>query len=115
MFINEVKIELGKARQKEKAKISFCGETLKATDVVSAIKLYEKNVNDSLIPKVRKLQKDIDEYIDGVKKNYAKHLAIFHIFMRKEIKAWQDLNEFITKEGICIKNIKNEIVSILKK
>ncbi len=101
--------------QKEDSEISFCGETVNSADVIIAIKSFDKYVNDTLIPRVWELQKRIDEKIDGVKKLYASHLPIFHIFMRKEIKVWQELNEFLIKEGNFIWNTKNELVGILEK
>lgn len=101
--------------QKEDTKISFCGETVNSADVINAIKSFDKYVNDTLIPRVWELQKRIDKNVDGVKKLYANHLPIFHIFMRKEIKVWQELNEFLIKEGNFIWNTKNELVGILEK
>lgn len=115
LFITELKKEQEKLAQKEDAKISFCGETVNSADVISAIKSFDKYVNDTLIPRAWELQKRIDENIDGVKKLYASHLPIFHIFMRKEIKVWQELNEFLIKEGNFIWNTKNELVDILEK
>ena len=115
LFINELKTELEKAYLNEDAEINFCGETVKAADVIRAIKLFDKYVNKTFIPRICELQKRIEDYIERLKKFYANHLPIFHIFMRKEIKVWQDLNEFITKEDNYIWNIKNEFVGILKK
>ena len=114
-FITELKKEKEKLLQKEDAEISFCGETVNSADVISAIKSFDKYVDETLIPKVRELQKIIDEYIANEKKFYANHLPIFHIFMRKEIKVWQDLNEFLIKQGTFIWNTKNELVDILEK
>ena len=79
------------------------------------IKLFDKYVNKTFIPRICELQKGIEDYIERLKKIYANHLPIFHIFMRKEINVWQDLNEFITKEGNYIWNTKNELADILKK
>ena len=115
LFITELKKEQEKLAQKENAKISFCGETVNSSDVISAIKSFDKYVKDTLIPRVCELQKRIDKNVDGVKKLYANHLPIFHIFMRKEIKVWQELNEFLIKEGNFIWNTKNELVDILEK
>lgn len=115
LFITELKKEQKKLAQKEDAKISFCGETVNSADVISAIKSFDKYVNDTLIPKVWELQKRIDENIDGVKKLYANYLPLFHIFMRKEINVWQELNEFLIKQGNFIWNTKNELIGILEK
>ena len=101
--------------QKEDAKISLCGETVNSADVISAIKLFDKCINETLIPKVCELQNKIEGHIDSVKKLYANHLPIFHIFMRKEIKVWQDLNEFLIKQGNFIWNTKNKLIGILEK
>ena len=114
-FITELQKEQEKLAQKEDAKISFCGETVNSADVINAIKSFDKYVNDTLIPRVWELQKRIDKNVDGVKKLYANHLPIFHIFMRKEIKVWQELNDFLIKEGNFIWNTKNELVGILEK
>ena len=114
-FITQLKNEMENLSQKEDAKIFFCGETVNSADVISAIKLFDKCVNETLIPKVCELQNKIEGHIDSVKKLYANHLPIFHIFMRKEIKVWQELNEFLIKEGNFIWNTKNELVGILEK
>lgn len=114
-FITELKKKQEKLAQKEDAKISFCGESVNSSDVISAIKSFDKYVKDTLIPRVCELQKRIEGHIDSVKKLYANHLPIFHIFMRKEIKVWQELNEFLIKEGNFIWNTKNELVGILEK
>ena len=74
-----------------------------------------KYVNKTSIPRICELQKRIEDYIERLKKVYANHLPVFHIFMRKEIKVWQALKEFITKQGNFIWNTRNELVSILKK
>lgn len=114
-FITQLKNEMENLLQKEDAKISFCGETVKTSDVISAIKLFDKCVNETLIPKVCELQNKIEGHIDSVKKLYANHLPIFHILMQKEIKTWQDLNEFLIKQGNFIWNTKNELIDILEK
>lgn len=112
-FITELKKEKEKLLRKEDAEIFFCGETVNSADVINAIKLFDKCVNETLIPKVCELQNKIEGHIDSVKKLYANHLPIFHIIMRKEIKVWQDLNEFLIKQGNFIWNTKNELVGIL--
>ena len=114
-FIHELKNEFESVCLNEDTEINFCGEKVKAAYVVNAIKLFDKYVNKTSIPRICELQKRIEDYIERLKKVYANHLPVFHIFMRKEIKVWQALKEFITKQGNFIWNTRNELVSILKK
>ena len=99
----------------ENACITFCDEEIKISEAINRIHDFEKEVDESFVPKICKIKGLINKYVEMLKNLYEKQWPQLRSFLNRELKVWQFLYEIIDKESCFILQFKNEIDSILKK